>query len=299
MIQSFDTTLFRAVNRFAGEWFLDCLADIEENFFLLKGGLFMAIYCWLWFEARGPKQERTRQSLIAMLMASFTALLIARTLAQLLPFRLRPIYADPLYHAPSFAFTPNFESWSSFPSDTAALFVSLALGVFVVWRAAGLLLLIYTSLWICLPRLFLGLHYPTDLIGGTLIGAASVGLFWRLEKTRLFARWIGRPLIGLERRYPSIFYACAFSVLYEIAMIFGDVRYAMKHASFLFKLPPSQLAILWTFLLGIVILVVAFFWKRARSEAGHYSAVAEFPRAHDGDVRAEARAMNLRRQGRH
>jgi membrane-associated phospholipid phosphatase len=266
MIQNFDAYLFHAVNAFSGNRFLDSLAQVEEATNLLKGGLFMAVYYWLWFEMRGRQQQAHRKILIAMLMASFAGLCIARTLAHIVPFRVRPLFADPLYHVPSITVSANYELWNSFPSDTAALFFALAVGVFVLWRAAGILLLVYTSLWICLPRLFLGLHYPTDLIGGSLVGAAGVGLFWRLEKTRLFARWIGGPLLRLERNYPPIFYACAFPLLYEMAFLFGDVRYATRHASFLFRLQPAEIALLAIFLLAMVALVAAFFWKRARSD---------------------------------
>lgn len=294
MIQYFDTTLFRAVNRFAGLWFLDSLTDIEENTLLLKGGLFMAVYCWLWFESRGRKQDTKRQTLIAMLMAGFAALFIARALAHVIPFRIRPMYADPLYRHPVYDVTPNMENWSSFPSDTAALFFALAMGVFLIWRAAGALLLAYTTVWICLPRLYLGLHYPSDLIVGAWIGAASACLFWFLARTRLFGRWIGGPLLRLEDRYPPIFYILAFPVVYEAGLMFGDARYALRHAAFLLKLPPSQIAIVWTFLLGFAILVAGLFWKRARSEAGRHPGVT--PRADALDARTiEVRFINARR----
>ena len=284
MIQYFDTTLFRAVNRFAGQWFLDSLTDIEENTILLKGGLFMAVYCWLWFESRGRKQERTRQTLIAMLVAGMAALFIARGLAHIIPFRIRPMYADPLYHHPVYNIMANMEDWSSFPSDTAALFFALAMGVFLIWRAAGALLLAYAAVWICLPRLYLGLHYPRDLLVGAWIGSACACLAWFVARTRLYGRWIGRPLLRLEHNYPPIFYLFAFPVVYETGLMFGDARYALRHAIFLFKLPPSQIAILGTFLLGFAILIAGLFWKRARSESGRRPAVTELPRADTGNV---------------
>jgi membrane-associated phospholipid phosphatase len=265
VIQNFDNYLFHAVNAFSGNRFLDSLAQIEEATTLLKGGLFMAVYCWLWFEMRGHQRETHRKILIAMLMASFAALCIARTLAHIIPFRVRPMFADPLFHMPSIPISPNYELWSSFPSDTAALFFALGVGVFILWRGAGILFLIYTSLWICLPRLFLGLHYPSDLIAGAVVGSASAGIFRWLATTRIYDRWIGGPLLRLENTYPAIFYTCAFPLLYEIAIMFVDVRYAMHHVDFLFQLPPAQLAAIGIFLAGMVSLLAAFFWKRAQS----------------------------------
>jgi undecaprenyl-diphosphatase len=268
VIQNLDSILFQAVNGFSGNRFLDSLADIEEATGLLKGGLFMAVYYWLWFEMRGRQQQAHRKILIAMLMAGFAALSIARILAHIIPFRVRPMFAEPLYHAPSITVSPNYELWSSFPSDTAALFFALAVGVFIIWRAAGLLLLAYTCLWICLPRLYLGLHYPSDLISGAIIGAASAALFFWLTKTRAYDRWIGEPVLHVESTYPAIFYTCAFLVLYEIAIMFTDVRYAMHHSGFLFQLPPAELAASGFLLLGMMSLLAAFFWKRAKSNRG-------------------------------
>ena len=71
--------------------------------------------------------------------------------------------------------------------------------------------------------------------------------------------------MGLEHKYPSVFYACAFPVVYETAGMFGDARYAFRHAGFLFRLPPAQIAMLWVFLLASVSFIATFFWRRAKT----------------------------------
>jgi membrane-associated phospholipid phosphatase len=47
-----------------------------------------------------------------------------------------------------------------------------------LWWLAGLLIV-----FISLSRLYLGVHFPTDLVGGHLLGAALLGLFLWLEPT--------------------------------------------------------------------------------------------------------------------
>ena len=64
-----------------------------------------------------------------------------------------------------------------------------------------------------------------------------------------------------------IFYACAFPLMYEIAITFVDVRYALHHAGFLLRLAPAELAAAGIFLSVMAILIAAFFWRRARSNS--------------------------------
>jgi undecaprenyl-diphosphatase len=61
-------------------------------------------------------------------------------------------------------------SWSSFPSDHAMLWMAVATGIFLVWRGIGVLAILYTVLFICVPRAYLGFHYPTDLLVGAAVG---------------------------------------------------------------------------------------------------------------------------------
>lgn len=91
----------------------------------------------------------------------------------MLPFRPRPMTVAALhFQTPFGASDHGLINWSSFPSDHAAVFFALATSIFFVWRAAGIAALVYVFLFIAMPRLYLGFHYPTDILGGALIGIA-------------------------------------------------------------------------------------------------------------------------------
>ena len=85
---------------------------------------------------------------------------------------------------------PAPETTFGFPSghaqNSAALWTFLALQTRRprLWCALALVLLVLVAL----SRLFLGAHYPLDVVGGALIGYAMLGLFVRFEKP-LLSRW--------------------------------------------------------------------------------------------------------------
>src|ERR1051325_5119188 len=97
--------------------------------------------------------------------------------------------------------------WSAFPSDHAALYVALATGICLVSWRLGLIALIWTTLIVLFPRLYVGAHHPSDLIVGSLIGAVCVCLACtRPVRARL--QW----LIEWADRWPSFFYPLLFLV---------------------------------------------------------------------------------------
>lgn len=70
----------------------------------------------------------------------------------------------------------------SFPSAHASVAFALAAGVFLVTRQVHWTLLAFSAAsFIAWSRVYLGLHYPSDVAAGALTGAASGWLAWRLS----------------------------------------------------------------------------------------------------------------------
>ena len=122
----------------------------------------------------------------------------------------------------------NWTTWSSFPSDHAALFFALALGVFYVSKKSGVVLFAYITVVVCLPRIYAGIHYPTDFLGGGALGLAAVAL---LALPKLAAVWT-RPILFLVERRPVLFYTIFFLVTFQIATLFWDIRVVLNHFGF-------------------------------------------------------------------
>jgi undecaprenyl-diphosphatase len=193
---------------------VEFVADAE----LLKGGLLMAVLWGLWLAGRDARETAAIRGRIVMTVAgSFGALCAARLLALALPFRQRPFEAVASDGATALR---ALESWSAFPSDHAALFFALAAGIFTVSRRLGGLLLVHAVVVIALPRLYLGLHHPTDLIAGAGIGAACA---LAATRERVWRR-CAPPVLGWGQRHGSWFAALAFVLTFEIATLFDSVR---------------------------------------------------------------------------
>lgn len=94
----------------------------------------------------------------------------------------------------------------SFPSDHASAAFGIAFGVLFVARRPGLVFLAYAIL-IGASRVLAGMHYPTDVLAGALIGLAAAILTTRLydrllaPAVRLVSR-VTDPLIANVARLP-------------------------------------------------------------------------------------------------
>ena len=82
---------------------------------------------------------------------------------------------------PDFDLHPVVTSSSSFPSghsaNSMAVFVAVAMIVApIAWRRPALAAAIFVSLLIGMTRLFLGVHWPSDVIGGWALGLLIVAM---------------------------------------------------------------------------------------------------------------------------
>lgn len=226
LIRSADVRIYYFLSRFAQNWVLARLAGLEESNDLIKGGVYFAL-CWhLWFSSDGEKEKR-RKAVTSILIAAVLSIIVTRFIAFVSPFRLRPMYDPALIHA-SFPIEIHYNlvRWSSFPSDTAAYFCALAFGIAYLSRRLAVPIALYTVIWVCLSRMYLGIHFASDMVAGAAIGIAVAWIFLR-------SAWIqsicARPARVAETR-PQWFYPLAFLVSFEMATIFAGLRNLGNHA---------------------------------------------------------------------
>ena len=188
---------------------------------LFKGGLFLAFYWWLWFQP-GERRDDTRRTVVAAVIGGTIASVISRLLQIGLPFHRRPLHTPHLdVHVPLSIDPETLNAWSSFPSDHAVLFFALCVPIWMRSRLLGFLAGLWTLLFICLPRVYLGYHYPSDILAGAVIGILMMLAFCAiLARTTLPDR-----IVRLEARRPGIFYAVAFVLTLELALLFYDLRH--------------------------------------------------------------------------
>jgi undecaprenyl-diphosphatase len=180
--------------------------------------------CWLWFKPH-PTQPARREVLLEALMTSVFALFVARALALLLPFRERPLGHLELGLAMPASLDTGLRTWSSFPSDHAVLAFALAVSLWRVSRPIGAWALFHATVFICLPRLVVGFHFPSDLIAGAALGSALALLVPLLRLRHAITDF----LLKVEVNRPATMYSVGFFVLFEMAEMFDSVRAVAAH----------------------------------------------------------------------
>lgn len=172
---SIDSTLFTWINGFAGRvTFIDELAKgLANDYFTIISCCLVLLA--LWFGARDPNARHRDQ--IAVFCASIS-LGISQAIvgiSNLVYVRTRPFEVLPvhlLFYQPTD---------SSFPSNSASILFAMAFGVFMMNKKAGSVLLTFAAAH-GLARVFVGVHYPSDVLAGAVIGAIVAMLVYLAVK---------------------------------------------------------------------------------------------------------------------
>ncbi len=227
----FDSEVVTYLNQFARRsWAFDQVTAFVSANHLMKGGVLMVLVWWAWFRNRNPTD---REHILATLVSCVIALGLGRALVLGLPFRRRPLYEERLeFVLPHGLSGKTFESLSSFPSDHAVLFFGLATGLFFISKLVGLLALVYVTICIALPRIYLGLHYPTDILAGAFIGIVICLVANRYLPQRKSVQWTK----ALALSSPHVFYPLLFLVTYQIADLFENSRLMVSGVFTMFRL---------------------------------------------------------------
>jgi undecaprenyl-diphosphatase len=89
----------------------------------------------------------------------------------------------------------------------------------MVSRQLGILAMVHAFFVVCLPRIYVGYHYPTDIVAGMFVGIAVAFVC----KWVLLRKGITRPMLRLMEERPAFFYSLAFAWTFEVAELFTSV----------------------------------------------------------------------------
>jgi membrane-associated phospholipid phosphatase len=218
---SFDAGIVKFFNQFAHRWhgFDIAVHDVEEYNLLKAAPIVTLLWVAFFLKGGGTREIQDRQSkVLATVPLAIFGVVLARILAVVLPFRERPFRTVALHFQLPYGIKHGtLYGWSSFPSDHLVLFTALIVGLLMASRLVGSIALVYGFFFILLPRLYLGFHWPTDLLAGAAIGAALANIV-RIDAYRNF---VWRISTNCWRRWPGLCAAFAFLLSYEIVDLFA------------------------------------------------------------------------------
>ncbi|MDY6908055.1 MAG: phosphatase PAP2 family protein [Chloroflexota bacterium] len=170
-MSTWDHGLFLAINGLAGRWgVLDGLMTLVVGEYFIPVAMVMVLLAmWLWGRDRAEREKNQAAVFCALIGVGF-----ANAVIQVLndhldtprPFELYGIYPDGLVHLLFYQPTDP-----SFPSNIAAVGFAFAVGAWSGNRWAGGILLGLALLW-SFSRVYVGVHFPLDILGGAAIGIA-------------------------------------------------------------------------------------------------------------------------------
>ena len=221
MVDNFDREILEFLNLSSGSRFIFVkTAVIVATNDLLKGVLVTTLLWWVWLKDTGRLINKDLFT-VRTIIGAFSAVFVGRLAQNLLPMRLRPIHHPEIdFKLVEGIFESPLEDWSSFPSDHAVLFFALSTAIFAKSRVLGILVFCWSFFVICLPRVYLGIHYPTDILAGAMLGIVIMYIFLKLPLSSLTWGILQR----MENRYPAILFAMVFLVSAQIATLFDSAR---------------------------------------------------------------------------
>jgi len=218
----FNRPVAKAINNITIDHQLANILAFGIAYQTVQGVTVVALVWCCWFSGlTSDLKARLMSGAVAAILSGIIARLVQRGL----PTSPKPIF-DPILHVHVPAVlgdidllkATSFPSSHTFPSERATMFAGLAIAVLLVRPTIGLIALACTTA-AEFSRIYLGLHYPTDILGSFSLAAATVSLAQMQWGSRL-----GLGLVRWEMASPSTFYMCAYLASYETSTAFQDLR---------------------------------------------------------------------------
>jgi len=158
-----DYSLFKAINGLSGASLPDDIfTQLAKN---MPAVLVVVVALVFLFRWRSNRMRRRNGAVLATVSAALAQLVnqpISHAVA-----RPRPYVAHPAHVHLLIARSQDF----SFPSDHATAGFALATGIWLYDRTLGTVLLVFAAV-LAFARVYVGTHYPGDVVAGAVIGSA-------------------------------------------------------------------------------------------------------------------------------
>ena len=241
---------YHALNDMAGQSFVfDKLLGLGLSSNLVKAGVIGACFMFAWLTGDDAVEIAARRKILLItLVSSVFVLTVTKPMSKAVflprPFVLSErsfhLEGDQLVETPRIDYNVPFDEDSqktfrelkhgqiaendlgTFPSDHAGFFITIAFGIFLAYRRAGLLAVLWTIFVPIGAKLILGQHFPMDILASVGIGAL---ILFALQT--ILGRWGNRvldPVADWTLKNSALSAALLFIVLFEATSTLDDVR---------------------------------------------------------------------------
>ncbi|MFZ5559870.1 MAG: phosphatase PAP2 family protein [Patescibacteria group bacterium] len=168
-----DVFIFEKINALAGDWkILDWIGIFLADYFqYILGAILIVLLFW-------PKKDVIKNRI--MVISVFVSVILSRLVitASIKYF----YYSDRPYAVLETAKKLITESkdFQSFPSGHASIFFAIAMAVYFYNKKWGIVAFVCAIL-ISVARIFVGVHWPSDVLGGAVIGVIAAIIIRRLN----------------------------------------------------------------------------------------------------------------------
>lgn len=211
---SFDLKIIGLLARLQTEPALvDALDQLSHNA-LVNGFVFATPLFLFWHFAEGGRRWLAQRLLLTILLGTLIGVMASLLLQHVIqwpPPARHPAVGE--IYAPQFRedLNPN-----SFPSDSTMLYSTVAFGTAAWSSRLAIGLLTWLLGFVAPAKIFVGGHYPTDILAGLLLGFCSIRL-----SNYLMGKF--RPLENLASNDSALFRLLLFAWLFEVGNEFHDL----------------------------------------------------------------------------
>jgi undecaprenyl-diphosphatase len=226
-----DLSVLTFVTSFSGrsavfDHFVNAISRLD----LFKGVMLMCLFWYVWADAPANESmsatEYRHTRLVRVMIGTILLGAVSRGLQVALHVHQRPVLSDLGLNFPITGFNASsLSNWNSFPSDHSMFFFALGTGLWTVNRFAGAAAFAWTILVIDLPRIYLGIHYPSDVVFGALFGCLGMIAFLAVP-----LKGLERMAGGWRRAHQGLFMAALFLASDQAGHLLADIR-DLAHSS--------------------------------------------------------------------